>query len=140
MSGSPASQPLDWRENRRLRAWELHEAGWTQRQIAAELGVTQGAVSQWLRRAREGGGTEALRRHPPQGRRTALTDEQLGQLTGLLDRGAEAYGFEGDHWTTARVAALLKQRFGVSYHPAHVSRLLRKHCPNWRAGRTTRTS
>ena len=46
--------PLDWQEIRQLRAWELHQQGWSQRQIAAELGVTQGAVSQWLMRVRDG--------------------------------------------------------------------------------------
>lgn len=35
-------------------------------------------------------------------------------------------------WTTRRVASLLKQVFGVSYHPGHVSRLLQKHHPGWR--------
>ena len=128
----PNTSPLDWREIRRLRAWELHQQGWSQRQIAVELGVTQGAVSQWLTRAREGdGGTEALRSHPAPGRRTTLTTEQLSQLPTLIARGAEAYGFQGNQWTTIRVAAFLKQQFSVSYHPAHVSRLLRKYCPDW---------
>jgi hypothetical protein len=30
---------------------------------------------------------------------------------------------------------VLKQVFGVTYHPGHVSRLLQKHCPDWRARR-----
>jgi predicted transcriptional regulator len=46
---------LDWREGRRRRAWELKEAGWKQQDIAAALGVTPGAVSQWLSRARQRG-------------------------------------------------------------------------------------
>ncbi len=132
MPKSANSPTTNWRENRRLRALELHLQGWSQRQIAAELGVTQGAVSQWLKRAREGGGATALRHHPAPGRRAALANEQLAQLPVLLMRGAAAYGFRGDHWTTARVANVLQQVFGVSYHPAHVSRLLHKHCPNWR--------
>jgi DNA-directed RNA polymerase specialized sigma24 family protein len=57
---------LDWREGRRRRAWELKEQGWKQQDIAAALGVTPGAVSQWLSRARQGG-VEALRRHPAAG-------------------------------------------------------------------------
>ncbi len=131
MSASTAS--LDWREARRLKAWELHQLGWSQRQIAAELDVTQGAVSQWLKRVRQGdGGTEALRTRPAPGRRAMLSTGQLSQLPTLIARGAEAYGFQGNQWTTSRVAALLKQQFGVSYHSAHVSRLLRKYCPNWR--------
>lgn len=130
---SASNLPLDWRETRRLRAWELHQQGWSQQAIAAELGVTQGAVSQWLKRVRQGnGGTEALRHRPATGRRMSLTKEQLSQLPTLIARGAGAYGFEGNQWTTSRVAALLKQQFGVSYHPAHVSRLLRKYCSDWR--------
>ncbi|MBI1282604.1 MAG: helix-turn-helix domain-containing protein [Anaerolineaceae bacterium] len=132
MSPTASPEPLDWRETRRLRAWELHQQGWSQAAIAAELGVTQGAVSQWLKRVREGdGGTASLRKNPVPGRRTALTAEQLSQLPLLIARGAESYGFQGNQWTTSRVAVLLKQQFGVSYHPAHVSRLLRKYSPNW---------
>lgn len=127
----PTRPPLDWHEIRRLRAWELHQLGWSQRQIAAELGVTQGAISQWLNRVREGG-TEALRHHPAPGRRRALTVNQLHELPDLIAAGAETYGFQGNRWTTSRVATLLNQQFGVSYHPAHVSRLLRKYCPDWR--------
>jgi transposase len=125
--------PRKWLETRRLRAWELHQQGWSQRQIAVELGVTQGAVSQWFKRVRERDrGIEALRYHPAPGRRTALTSDQLQQIPMLISRGASAFGFQGDQWTTSRVAAILKQHFGVSYHPAHISRLLRKYCPNWR--------
>lgn len=50
----------EWLEERRLRAWELHREGWTQQRIAEALGVTQGAVSQWLRRVAEAGGVQGL--------------------------------------------------------------------------------
>jgi len=36
----------DWKEWRRRRAWELSQQGWSQKDIAEALGVTQGAVSQ----------------------------------------------------------------------------------------------
>ena len=38
-----------------MRALELKHLGWKQRDIAAALGVTEGAVSQWLAAARRGG-------------------------------------------------------------------------------------
>lgn len=130
---APTIPLCDWREIRRLKAWELHQQGWSQSMIAKELDVTQGAVSQWLKRVREGNGNLAvLRHHPAPGRRTTLTVEQLSQLPALMARGARDYGFQSNQWTTIRVATLLKQQFGVSYHPAHVSRLLRKYCPAWR--------
>ena len=114
---------LDWREGRRRRAWELKEQGWKQQDIAAALGVTPGAVSQWLKRAREQG-VEALRRHPAPGRQPRLTPEQVAQLPGLLAQGSEAYGFRDQVWTCRRVADVIRRTFGVAYHPAHVSRLL----------------
>ena len=98
--------------------------GWKQCQIARALGVTAGAVSQWLKRARTAG-REALRRHPPPGRRPKLTAEQRAQLPTLLAQGAAAFGFRGDVWTTKRVTTVIARTFDVHYHPAHVSRLLR---------------
>ena len=50
-----SNRPKDWREGRRFRAWELRKKGWTQQRTAEALGVTQGAVSQWLKKAAEGG-------------------------------------------------------------------------------------
>ena len=132
MPRAKATTSNDWREIRRLRAWELHQQGWSQVRIAEALGVTQGAVSQWLKRAREEGGVRALRHQPSPGRRAAMTDEQFAQIPALIARGAADFGFRGDRWTIRRVADVLKQIFGVSYHPGHVSRLLQKHCPDWR--------
>jgi transposase len=114
---------LDWREGRRRRAWELKQQGWQQQDIAAALGVTPGAVSPWLTRAREQG-VEALRRHPAPGRRPRLTAGQVAQVPALLAPGPEAYGFRGQVWTCRRVAEVIRRTFGVAYHPAHVSRLL----------------
>jgi transposase len=120
---STKTTQLDWREGRRRRAWEPKQQGWKQQDIAAALGVTSGAVSQWLKRAREQG-VEGLRRHPAPGRQPRLTAEQVAQLPALLERGAEVYGFRGQVWTCKRVAEVIRRTFGVTYHPAHVSRLL----------------
>ena len=117
---------LDWREGRRRRAWELKQAGWKQQDIAAALGVTGGAVSQWLTRARAKGVEEGLRRHPAPGPAPKLAPEQLAQLPALLDRGAEAYGFRGQAWTCKRVAEVIWRTFGVRYDPSHIGRLLHR--------------
>jgi transposase len=47
--------PTHWKEARRLQAWRLKHKGWSQRQIAEAFGVSEGAVSQWMQRARDGG-------------------------------------------------------------------------------------
>jgi transposase len=111
-----------WKEARRLQAWHLKQCGWSQRQIAQALGVSEGAVSQWMKRAREAG-PEALRRRPPPGAPRRLSTAQLARLPGLLHRGPAAYGFRGELWTRTRIAAVIRLEFGVSYHPRHVGRL-----------------
>jgi transposase len=118
------SPQTDWREQRRLQAVKLHERGWQQNKIAEAFGVTEGAVSQWLKKAKTQGG-EALRHQPPPGRPSKLSAEQRAQLPALLAKGPEAFGCRGQVWTTERVAHLIRQEWGVSYHPAHCSRLLR---------------
>src|ERR671917_678364 len=120
-----SQEATDWREGRRLRAWELKQEGWPQQQIAEALGVSKGAVSQWMKRARDGGGAQALKRRPAPGARPRLSEEQRAKVPELLERGAEAHGFRGDVWTCERVATVIRKEFGVSYHPAHVSRLLK---------------
>jgi transposase len=119
-----SSRATDWREGRRLRALELKRKGWKQRDIADALGVTKGAVSQWMKRAKEEG-VQGLLRKPPPGAQPRLSEEQRERIPELLDRGAEAYGFRGEVWTCERVAGVIREEFGVAYHPAHVSRLLR---------------
>ena len=120
-----APQKADWREERRKQAWKLKELGWQQKDIAVALGVTEGAVSHWMKRGREGG-VEALKAHPPTGVRPKLTLEQKAQIPALLAKGAESYGFRGDVWTASRVTKVIKRTFGVSYHRDHVGRLLRE--------------
>ena len=124
MEKTRSSQATDWREGRRLRAYELKQQGWKQTQIADALGVTEGAVSQWMRRAREEG-VEGLRHKPPPGATPRLSKDERARLPELLAQGAQAHGFRGDVWTCERVAIVIRKEFGVGYHPAHVSRLLK---------------
>jgi transposase len=111
-----------WKEARRLQAWHLKQQGWPQRQLAEALGVSAGAVSQWMTRARQGGAA-ALRARPSPGAPRRLTPEQLARLPTLLERGPEAYGFRGALWTRGRIAAVIHVEFGIAYHPRHVGRL-----------------
>jgi len=124
MESKLSSRASDWREGRRLRAWELKQEGWKQQDIAKALGVSKGAVSQWMTRAEEGGVEALLRRKAP-GAAARLTSEQRAQIPVLLKRGAEAFGFRGDIWTCERVAEVIRRELGVSYHPSHVGRILR---------------
>lgn len=98
--------------------------GWKQKDIAVAMGVTKGAVSQWLKRAREGG-IDALRHCKAPGASPRLTPEQRAQLPQLLAQGAQSFGFQGDLWTLPRVTEVVRREFGVSYDPSQVSRILK---------------
>jgi transposase len=109
-----------------MRALELKRQGWKQRDIAAALGVTEGAVSQWLAAARHGGRDALTSRTDRRGVAPKLTPEQVRLIPDFLGHGAEAYGFRGEVWTCARVAGVLYEEFGVSYGAGQVSRLLKR--------------
>jgi transposase len=126
--GKTTPSPHDWKEWRRLRAWELKQQGWPQQDIAEALGASKGAVSRWLHMA-ERQGLDALLSHPSPGAPPKLTPEQKRRIPDLLWHGAEAYGFRGDVWICVRVAWVIEQEFGVSYHKGHVARLLQEL--NW---------
>jgi transposase len=113
------------KEARRFRAWELHQQGWKQQRIADALGVSQGAVSLWIRRGKSEG-PQALKARSSPGAPRRLSEEQLKALPDLLARGAEAFDFRGSVWTRSRVKEGIRQEFGVSYSPHQVGRLLRK--------------
>src|SRR5687768_13098489 len=103
MDNSLSREATDWREGRRFRIFKLKQQGWSQQRIAEALGVSKGAVSQWMKRSRDGGGVVALKRRPAPGARPRLSKQQRAKVPELLERGAEAHGFRGEVWTCERV-------------------------------------
>ncbi len=81
MSTKTSSQ-TDWREQRRLQAVKLHESGWQQKKSAEAFDVSEGAVSQWLKKARTQG-LESLRHQSPPGRLPKRSAEQRAQVPAL---------------------------------------------------------
>ncbi len=115
----------DWKEIRRWRALDLKQGGWKQKDIAEALGVTAGAVSRWMTTVQTHG-QQALCARPHPGATPRLSKVQRRLIPDFLSHGAEAYGFRGEVWTCARVAKGIEYEFGVLYHKAHVSRLLKE--------------
>ena len=72
----------------------------------------------------------------PTGPAPRLDDQQLRDLDQALRQGARAHGFDTDHWTLARITAVIEQRTGHRYHPGHTWKLLRRM--GWRLQRPAR--
>ncbi len=94
-------------------------------EVASTLGVSYTSVKNWWR-AYVDGGRKMVALEPSRhtGRPPLMSRNQRRRLAGLLSKGAEHYGFETDVWTAERVAWLIRERFKIDYHPAHVSRIL----------------
>ncbi len=117
--GSPAEL-----ERRRLRAIELLARDVPVHAVADRLGVDRRSVRRWKRAYRRGG-RKGLRARPAPGRPPRLTARQRQRLVGWILKGPEAAGYRTALWTCRRIAALVETRFGVTYHPDHIGRLLR---------------
>ncbi len=111
-------------EARRRRAVALLAQGLGVRTVARQIGCSPSSVSRWQAEL-QAGGPDALRAKPPPGRSPRLTARQRARLLKLLLKGAPAHGFATELWTLPRVAAIIARTFGVSYHPAHVWKILR---------------
>lgn len=113
-------------ERRRFRAVELMDRGEPRKLIARILGVSPAALSRWRKLADAG----ALGAKPQPGAPRRLSDQELQTLEGLLLQGATAHGWLNDLWTGSRIAQVIERHFGIRYHPAHVTRMLRERI-NW---------
>lgn len=109
----------------RRRCVDLDLAGWRQGPIAQALGLTQGWVSQTLKKYRQQGAA-ALKWRKPTGAPTRLTSDQLHQLVDELNKCAQHHGFAGAIWTRPRVNEVIKKLYGVSYDPSQIGRLLKR--------------
>lgn len=111
-------------ERRRRRGVALLNAGASITEVAGRLGCSHSSVILWRDAVRRRG-PNALRAKPAPGRPPKLTAQQRGELPHLLLRGAAAWGFETELWTTRRIATVIRRAFGVRLHRAHVGRVLR---------------
>ena len=60
------------------------------------------------------------------GRKSKLTKGQKERLYNIIAKGPEAYGFDAGLWTSAMIAEVILQEFGVTYNPRYVCSLLKK--------------
>ena len=110
-------------EDRRRRVIAFLKQKLSLHEIARRIGCHASSVLRW-RNAWQAGGAAALTAKPAPGRPPRLSAAQKARLVRLLRQGAMAHGYRTELWTTQRIAEVIEQRLGVSYHRNHVGKLL----------------
>ena len=113
------------REQVRLAAAEWIEEGATDQEVATRFRVTRMSANRW-RHALADGGRPALAWKGAGGARCRLSPAQLNELQELLDAGPAAWGWVDQCWTLPRIAAVVRERFGVDYTLPGVDLLLHR--------------
>ncbi len=121
-------------ERRRLRAVELVNQGESPTVVARILGVDPSSLHRWRRLARK---PDGLRARPVPGPKPGLSDYQLRKLERFLRQGAHKHGWPNQLWTADRVTRLIRDRFGIDYHPEHVRKILKQRL-GWTSQRPQR--
>jgi len=114
------------REQVRLAAADLIKAGASDREVAKRFRVTRMSANRW-RRALAAGGRAALLSKGPGGGPCKLSLAQVRELAAVLEAGPAAWGWDEDQcWTLARIAEVVRCRFGVKYTLAGLDLLLHR--------------
>ena len=119
----PPSLTKQQLEQRRIEALKILSDSsnkLSQIQIAAQIGVTPAAISNWKKRSEHG----RLGAMKITGRPKRLDISQLEQIKAMILESPKEYGYQRLGWTTTLVADLIKQKFKISYHPDHVGKIL----------------
>jgi transposase len=112
-------------QRRRERAIVLLKEGRGIREVARMVGSSGSSVVRW-RDAHKKGGAKALEPKPTPGRPRKLSAKQRQKLDRLLNKGPTAFGYKTNLWTLERIAAVIRKKFRVCYHPSQVWRILRQ--------------
>lgn len=110
-------------EARRRIAGRLLLEGRSVTEVAGLVGASWSAVKRW-KVAAEKSGLDGLAAKPHPGKPSRLSSKQREKLVALLRRGPLAAGYETNLWTCPRVAEVIQRTFGVTYHAAHVWKIL----------------
>ena len=125
----PAGSPKTL-SKRRKKALDLLDLGLSLNAVARQIGCSPNSVMRW-RNLREERGDGVFTVNTPPGRPRRLSERQVEGLKKALLKGAQAFGYKSDLWTTQRIADLIEKKFGVSYHRDHIGRLMKKSGWSW---------
>ena len=116
---SSSSQTQATLAQRRFLAVQRVAEGLPSAEVAEVLGVHVETVRLWVR-THKVGGDRALQGTPHPGRKPFLTPHQETQVRSWLAQSPTQFGFRTELWTAARVAQLIRDRFGIAYHPNYL--------------------
>ncbi len=80
-------------------------------------------------------GVAGLRDRPRSGRRPRLDEEQRAALRQVVLDGPEVEATGLSAWTLPELCQEVEQRWGVSYHPSHMGKLLHQLDLSWQKAR-----
>jgi transposase len=110
-------------EKRRRKAMEFLDEGLSLNEAGRRVGAAPISVKRW-RDERDQKGDQALAPKPVPGRPAKLSQRQKNKLLKILAKGAIVNGYRTDLWTTARIAEVIEENFGVRYHRDHIGRFM----------------
>ena len=109
----------------RFTAVRMVKRGISVEDISSSMRLNRSTVFGWMRRFRQSG-LETLRSTKAPGARPKLKASHFSKLIRILHHPASRYGFWSDLWTGPRVRSLIRKMFGVTLHPKHMPRFLRR--------------
>jgi len=112
-------------ECRRLRAARLFAKKIKHAEIARRLKVSRVSVHHWHKRWKRSG-RKGLRATGRLGRKTRITMKQIACVQETLLKGPKTQGYVTEIWTVDRIAAVIRKETGISYHPGHVWKILKR--------------
>lgn len=111
-------------EGKRLIGGQMLLDGFDVSEVVDTLQVVPPAVYPWKKRL-ETDGLAGLHRQGKSGRTSQRTDMEKSRLADILQKGAVAYGFPNEQWTSQRVRLVIFERFHVEYNSNSVCEILR---------------
>ena len=111
-------------EVRRQIAANMLEGGMGIREVARHVNASPSSVYKW-KQILEKQGRAGLAPKPMTGRKAAISAEQKEELKEIMLKGARAAGYPTELWTLERITEVIKNAFGIQYHPGHVWKILR---------------
>lgn len=112
-------------EYRRRLAVQRVEDGYSAEEVADFLAVDPRSVRRWVAAGRQHG-SAGLAARPVPGRPPKLTTTQEKIVRRWLADSPTRCGFFTELWTTDRLAQLIEQEWGVTFHPDYLGIWLRQ--------------